>query len=242
VRFTAFITVTNSLSQAELEGTTVVASPIDPATGDIIGAPVPEVEEAALDATTMYWKYDRGFYHFDIIGAGAGGTATEPYVDLNSGDQFLQVALSAADTDGDGLLDSDEDINGNGTVDFGETDPNLVDTDGDGIVDGSGGVVRVVDYPAGVDTDGDGFVEGELDFGNDPTVADFADGNIAPYPVPDTNLNAADYLVATRIVSGALQLTPQEKQQALGHIDLNTNGQLDPGDLVLLLQAIYIAP
>lgn len=41
------------------------------------------------------------------------------------------------DTDNDGIPDSDEDTNGNGRVDPGETDPNLSDTDGDGLQDGT---------------------------------------------------------------------------------------------------------
>ncbi|WOO39342.1 LamG-like jellyroll fold domain-containing protein [Rubellicoccus peritrichatus] len=40
------------------------------------------------------------------------------------------------DDDGDGLANSAEDINRNGLVDLGETDPNLWDTDGDGLSDG----------------------------------------------------------------------------------------------------------
>ena len=36
------------------------------------------------------------------------------------------------DSDGDGLLDGQEDANANDQVDSGETDPNLADTDGDG--------------------------------------------------------------------------------------------------------------
>ncbi|MCH7687140.1 MAG: hypothetical protein IH899_10745 [Planctomycetes bacterium] len=40
------------------------------------------------------------------------------------------------DDDNDGLLDTEEDANGNGVVDAGETDPLLADTDGDGIDDG----------------------------------------------------------------------------------------------------------
>lgn len=43
------------------------------------------------------------------------------------------------DTDEDGLLDgpgSGEDVNANGAVDPGETDPRSIDTDGDGIQDG----------------------------------------------------------------------------------------------------------
>lgn len=41
------------------------------------------------------------------------------------------------DTDGDGLLDGEEDANHNGALDPGETDPNRADTDGDGVADGA---------------------------------------------------------------------------------------------------------
>ena len=40
------------------------------------------------------------------------------------------------DSDGDGLMDVEEDVNGNGVVDEGETDPHNPDTDGDGMPDG----------------------------------------------------------------------------------------------------------
>ncbi len=40
------------------------------------------------------------------------------------------------DSDGDGLLDSEEDANGNGRRDHGESDPFVPDTDGDGTNDG----------------------------------------------------------------------------------------------------------
>ena len=134
------------------------------------------------------------------------------------------------DTDGDGLSDADEALLG--------TNPNLVDTDGDGLVDGAGGIVSVSVYPGGVDADGDGFVDGEQDYGNDPLAADYADGNIAPWGAPDSVTDAADYLVAVRIVIGALTPTPLELLQVLGHIDMNADGQIDTGDLVLLLQVI----
>jgi len=42
-----------------------------------------------------------------------------------------------ADTDDDGIIDGDEDLNQNGVVDAGETDPFNVDTDGDGLQDGT---------------------------------------------------------------------------------------------------------
>jgi len=43
---------------------------------------------------------------------------------------------TSLDSDGDGLLDSEEDLNRNGKLDHGETDPYLADTDGDGTSDG----------------------------------------------------------------------------------------------------------
>jgi len=47
----------------------------------------------------------------------------------------------SSDWDDDGLLDIEEDVNGNGIVDVGETDPANPDTDGDGIIDGIEGLV-----------------------------------------------------------------------------------------------------
>lgn len=40
------------------------------------------------------------------------------------------------DSDGDGLLDSEEDLDGDGKLEHGETDPYAADTDGDGMSDG----------------------------------------------------------------------------------------------------------
>ena len=42
-----------------------------------------------------------------------------------------------ADLDGDGISDNDEDLNRNGLVDPGETDPDNSDSDGDGTHDGA---------------------------------------------------------------------------------------------------------
>ena len=108
VRFTAFITVNNSTGSSFLDGSTVVASPIDPVTRLVIGAPVPEFEKGTLSAGTMYWKYDRGDYRFDITGPSGFGTLVEPAVSLNSSDQFLSVILPPGDSDGDDVSDADE--------------------------------------------------------------------------------------------------------------------------------------
>ena len=83
-----------------------------------------------------------------------------------------------ADTDDDGIPDEEEDANGNGIVDAGETNPCLADTDGDGIQDGteSGVTVGTADTnpavfvpdldpatttnPLLADSDGDGILDG----------------------------------------------------------------------------------
>jgi hypothetical protein len=95
------------------------------------------------------------------------------------------------DTDGDGLPESEEDKNGNGIVDAGETDPYNADTDRGGESDGS--EVKAGRNPLDptddltADADGDGLVNGiELIKGTDPKKTD-SDGdgvNDAKDPFP----------------------------------------------------------
>jgi len=76
-----------------------------------------------------------------------------------------------ADSDNDGLLDVDEDINGNNIVDSGETDPNDPDSDNDGLLDGDE-VERGTD-PLLPDSDGDEVPDGvEVERGTDPLSPD----------------------------------------------------------------------
>ncbi len=71
-----------------------------------------------------------------------------------------------ADTDDDGIIDGDEDINRNGIVDTGETDPCDADTDDDGIIDGDedinhNGIVDTGETdPCDADTDNDAIQDG----------------------------------------------------------------------------------
>ncbi|MDO8526167.1 MAG: right-handed parallel beta-helix repeat-containing protein [Deltaproteobacteria bacterium] len=64
----------------------------------------------------------------------------------------------AADVDGDGIPDTEEDLNLNGRVDFNETDPRNPDTDSDGLNDGEERLARL--NPADPDTDGDCLPDG----------------------------------------------------------------------------------
>ncbi len=67
------------------------------------------------------------------------------------------------DTDGDGLLDVEEDLNGDGFLDPGETDPLKPDTDDDGLIDSYEifGTLGPPTDPRDPDTDGDGLLDGE---------------------------------------------------------------------------------
>ena len=122
-----------------------------------------------------------------------------------SNELSLDYAAAAAvvDSDGDGLVDADEDTNLNGVVDAGESDPDAADTDGDGLDDGrermlgtsavdtdsdhdglddSVEVDVVGTNPLLADTDGDGELDGaEVSAGTDPTDAN--SNSTSPDPV-----------------------------------------------------------
>jgi hypothetical protein len=156
--------------------------------------------------------------------------------------------ISDADSDADGLNNIYE-------VTVLGTNPESVDSDGDGLADGAGGVVPLAVLPGGVDVNGDGFVDGELDYGTDPADADsdndgVADGDevslygidpavsnvgdVGPRGSPDNLVNLGDLVVLTRLVTEVIQ--PTALESALG--DINSDGQLNVADLMLLQQAI----
>jgi hypothetical protein len=129
------------------------------------------------------------------------------------------------DTDGDGLSDTFE------TTVLG-TNPNDVDSDGDGLVDGAGGVIPLAALPGGIDADGDGFVDGEQDLGTDPTASNR--GDVAPRGNYDSQINAGDLVVLTGLVTGSIQPTALESALC----DINSDGQINVADLLLLVQAV----
>ena len=83
-------------------------------------------------------------------------------------DLSTQTDPANPDTDGDGLLDGNEDFNLNGQKDPGESDPGLSDTDGDGLADGEESICTE-ELPCAPDqsdrlkrdTDDDGLSDGE---------------------------------------------------------------------------------
>ncbi|NOQ89837.1 MAG: hypothetical protein GQ549_02715, partial [Gammaproteobacteria bacterium] len=139
-------------------------------------------------------------------------TVTDNGVPVLSDNKSFAIDVAVLDSDGDGLSDFDE-INTYGTL------------------------------PDNPDSDGDSFNDGvEVSNGSDPILdtswPNFADGDIAPLGAPDGLINAADYLIAQRIVLGELEATPLE----LSHADLypagSPDGVINTSDLILLLKLL----
>lgn len=151
-------------------------------------------------------------------------------------DTDLDAAGDACDDDddNDGLSDVDEVIYG--------TDPLLVDTDGDSLSDYD--EINIYNtLPLNPDSDGDFINDGdEINNGSDPlddtSWPNFADGDIAPLGAPDGLVNAADYLVAQRIVLNDISASSLE----LSHGDLypagTPDGIINTSDLILLLNLV----
>jgi hypothetical protein len=76
-------------------------------------------------------------------------------------------------------------------------------------------------------------VDGEQDLGTDPTVSNM--GDVAPRGNPDSQFNAGNLVVLTRMVTGVIEPTRLEAALA----DTNSNGRIDVGDLLLLQKAVH---
>lgn len=152
------------------------------------------------------------------------------------------------DMDHDGIGDAcDDDIDGDGLTNVQEaaigTNPRNPDTDGDGLSDYAevcydGDCTKYTSgkdlNPLSRDTDGDGIPDG-----SDPTpLVPNNDGDVAPLGSPNGVVDAADYMVAMRIVLGQVPVSGLE----LSHGDLYPigapDGTIDLSDLVLILQKV----
>lgn len=154
-----------------------------------------------------------------------------------------------ADSDSDGLSDFDEDrtygtdplnadSDSDGLNDFEEvityqTDPLNSDSDADGLSDNDEVTIYTTD-PLSNDSDSDGLSDFDevITYNTNPLASNR--GDLGPRGAPDDLINAGDYVVLTRLVTGAI--SPTTLELTLG--DLNNNGGLDSGDLVLLMRVI----
>ena len=136
-----------------------------------------------------------------------------------------KLQLPFIDSDGEGLSNVEE-------IPLG-TNPLDSDTDADGLNDFDEVVSHGTD-PLLADTDADGLSDFDeaVTYGTDPLSSNH--GDLAPRGAPDNRINAADYLVLSRLVSQSIPATVTELM--LG--DLNNNGNLDAGDLVIMMRVI----
>ena len=156
-------------------------------------------------------------------------------------DNCPQISNSGqADLDGDGEGDAcDDDIDGDGLDNATElslgTAPANPDSDGDGLDDGEE-VNQYVTDPLNSDSDDDGVSDGDevITYGTDPNTSNA--GDVGPRGSPDNQLNAADLVVMTRLVTGVITPAPMSLEFILA--DINKDSQVDVADLLLLQRAI----
>ena len=97
-----------------------------------MGADLARLGEAKL------YRYDEGSGAWLNVGGSLAGDSSNVTAAVTRPGTYapgILTTIPAGDSDGDGLLDSEEDRNGNGIVDAGESDPYNADTDGDGVSD-----------------------------------------------------------------------------------------------------------
>ncbi len=91
-----------------------------------------------LLAEAKLFRYDAGIGAWQLAGGSLSGDRTNVTASVTRPGTYAPGVLEeipAGDSDGDGLLDSEEDRNGNGIIDAGESDPYAWDSDGDGVND-----------------------------------------------------------------------------------------------------------
>ncbi|MCO4744475.1 MAG: OmpA family protein [Proteobacteria bacterium] len=120
------------------------------------------------------------------------------------------------DSDNDGLLDEEEDVNDNGIVDPGETDPFDADTDDDGLLDGQEQPNGTGTDPLDPDSDNDG-------------VQDGTESGVSDAPSPDTGNS---FVPDDDPFTTTDPLDPDTDDDGLndGDEDTNGNGQVDTGE------------
>jgi len=155
-----------------------------------------------------------------------------PNLDQIDTDNDLAGNACDSDDDNDGLEDSLEASIG--------TNPLLVDTDGDGLSDydevaydgNAASYIAGVDLnPLAIDTDLDGLADSSDPI---PLVFNYADGDLAPLGSPDGLINAADYVIAKRLLLDTSLVT----NMVLAHGDLYPpgapDGVINLSDILLL--------
>jgi subtilisin family serine protease len=180
---------------------------------------------AATGTITINWEYANPDTDGDTVIDTVDNCPSDPNTDQSDVDGDLLGDICDPDADNDGLLNTEE-----ATY---QTNPLVDDTDVDGLLDGAEVNVHGTN-PTRPDTDSDGVSDGdEVNIYNiDPNVSNL--GDVGPRGNPDNQLNAADMVIMTQLVTDAVKPTALETTLA----DINNDNHIDVGDLLLLQQAI----
>jgi len=184
-------------------------------------------KNAATGTITINWEYTDPDSDGDTVIDALDNCPNDANTDQSDIDGDMLGDVCDTDADGDGLFNADE-------LSYG-TDPLDDDTDGDTLSDGAEVIVYGTD-PKNTDTDSDGIPDGdEINvYDTDPNFSNV--GDVGPRGASDNQLNAADMVVLSRLVTGVI--TPTELEAVLA--DINNDGQINVADLLLLQQAILI--
>ena len=179
--------------------------------------------DAASGTIRINWEYPDS--DSDTVIDALDNCPNDANTDQSDVDGDMLGDVCDADADDDGLLNTDETIYA--------TDPLVSDTDGDTLPDGEEVNTHGTD-PTSTDTDSDGVSDGdEVNIYNtDPNASNV--GDIGPRGSPDNQLNAADLVVLSRLVTGVI--TPTVLESVLA--DISNDGQIGVADLLLLQQAV----
>ncbi len=171
------------------------------------------------------WEYANPDTDGDTVMDTIDNCPNDPNTDQSDVDGDLLGDVCDPDADNDGLLNTEE-------ANY-QTNPLVDDTDVDGLLDGAEVNVHGTD-PTRPDTDSDGVSDGdEVNIYNiDPNVSNL--GDVGPRGNPDNQLNAADMVIMTQLVTDAVTPTALETTLA----DINNDSQINAGDLLLLQQAV----
>ncbi len=167
----------------------------DPTLGDTDGDGVGDAEDLfPTDATETTDADNDGIGDTEDTDDDNDGVL-DTFEDVNGNGQvdFDETDPFNPDTDGDSINDGDEDANLNGYVDAGETDPRLSDTDGDSVADSD--EYGLGTDPLMFDTDGDGYADAVDADPLDAVVTGDTDGDGAVDLLDDMPADAALYIV-----------------------------------------------
>ncbi len=186
-------------------------------------------KNAAAGTVVLHWEYPDA--DGDTVIDALDNCPQVPNTDQSNVDGDLLGDVCDPDADNDGLSNTDEAV--------WATNPLVADTDGDKLSDGQE-VNTYSTNPLDSDSDDDGVTDGdEVNlYGIDPNRSNL--GDLAPRGAPNGQINAGDLVVMGQLATGAVQATVLESILA----DINRDGQLNTGDLLLLQKAVLagIAP